>query len=259
MKKLIILILLIAGGIPMVSCRNRPEFENLDNAKEFVLSKLKENYGIDFVFKESRKGGDACDIWKDDYGRKIIDAYVRPKGVEDTVPYEFVYRFITSDDTYVIKDEAHAYFYHKQITDLATPLIPEHEMIVEDKSYCKIDGLERKLGKWTGKESFEQYLKDRDFETVMCIYVKDGLSDDEYVDIIKLIIASIYSENDECNINLIVRKDDTFKNRDGTQGSDLFFQDMNQHPNLTPEFFTTKIILDDISGWRFHNSTIPQK
>ena len=64
----------------MVSCRNRPEFENLDNAKEFVLSKLKENYGIDFVFVDE----DACDIWKDDYGRKNIDAYVRPKGVEDT-------------------------------------------------------------------------------------------------------------------------------------------------------------------------------
>ena len=239
----------------MVSCRNRPEFENLDNAKEFVLSKLKENYGIDFVFVDE----DACDIWKDDYGRKNIDAYVRPKGVEDTVPYEFVYRFITSDDTYVIKDEAHAYFYHKQIVDLTTPLIPKHEMIVKNKSYIRIYGLERRLGKWTGKESLEQYLKEQDFETRMYIYVKDGLSDDEYVGIIKLIIASIYSENDECNINLIVRKDDNFKDRDGTIGSQLFFQDMNQHPNLTPEFFTTKIILDDISGWRFYNSTIPQK
>ena len=132
-------------------------------------------------------------------------------------------------------------------------------MIVKDKSYIRIYGLERKLGKWTGKESLERYLKEQDFETRMYIYVKDGLSDDEYVDIIKLIIASIYSEHDEYNITLIVRKDDTFKNRDGTQGIALFFQDMNQHPNLTPAHFTTERILDDISGWRFHNSTIPQK
>lgn len=147
----------------MVSCRNRPEFENLDNAKEFVLSKLKENYGIDFVFKESRKGGDAC-------------------------------------------------------------------------------------------ESFERYLNEQDFETLMYIYVKDGLSDDEYVDIIKLIIASIYSEHDEYNITLTVRKDDNFKDTDGTIGSYLFFQDMNQHPNLTPEHFTSESILWDISGQRFYNS-----
>ena len=72
MKKLIILILLIAMGILMISCSNHPEFENLDNAKKFVLAKLKESYGIDFVFVDE----DACDIWKDDYGRKIIDAYV---------------------------------------------------------------------------------------------------------------------------------------------------------------------------------------
>ena len=246
MKKVIILILLIAGGIPMVSCRNRPEFENLDNAKEFVLSKLKENYGIDFVFVDE----DACDIWKDDYGRKNIDAYVRPKGVENTFPYQFVYRFITSDDTYVIKDCSHAYFHHKQITDSASLLMPEHEMIVKDKSYIRIYGLERRLGKWTGKESLEQYLKEQDFETWMYVYVKDGLSDDEYVDIIKLIIASIYSEHDECNINLIVRKDDTFKNRDGIQGSYLFFQDMNQHPNLTPEYFTNERILWDIKKFK---------
>ena len=250
MKKLIILILLIAGDIPMVSCRNRPEFENLDNAKEFVLSKLKENYGIDFVFVDEN----ACDIWKDDYGRKIIDAYVRPKGVENTFPYEFVYRFITSDDTHLIKDCSHAYFYHKQITDLASPLIPEHEVIVKDKSYIRIYGLERRLGKWTGKESFERYLNEQDFETLMYIYVKDGLSDDEYVDIIKLIIASIYSEHDEYNITLTVRKDDNFKDTDGTIGSYLFFQDMNQHPNLTPEHFTSESILWDISGQRFYNS-----
>ena len=247
MKKVIILILLIAGGIPMVSCRNRPEFENLDNAKEFVLSKLKENYGIDFVFVDE----DACDIWKDDYGRKNIDAYVRPKGVENTFPYQFVYRFITSDDTYVIKDCSHAYFHHKQITDSASLLMPEHEMIVKNKSYIRIYGLERRLGKWTGKESLEQYLKEQDFETRMYIYVKDCLSDDEYVDIIKLIIASIYSEHDEYNITLIVRKDDNFKDRDGTIGSQLFFQDMNQHPNLTPEHFTSESILWDIK--RFKN------
>lgn len=127
-------------------------------------------------------------------------------------------------------------------------------MIVKDKSYIRIYELDRKLGKWTGKESLEQYLKEQDFETWMYVYVKDGLSDDEYVDIIKLIIASIYSEHDECNINLIVRKDDTFKNRDGIQGSYLFFQDMNQHPNLTPEHFTSESILWDISGQRFYNS-----
>lgn len=246
MKKLIILILLIAMGILMISCSNHPEFENLDNAKKFVLAKLKENYGIDFVFVDE----DACDIWKDDYGRKIIDAYVWPRGAEETFPHEFVYRFITSDDTYVIKDEAYAYFYHKQIVDLASPLIPEHEMIVKDKSYIRIYGLDRKLGKWTGKESLEQYLKEQDFETWMYVYIKDGLSDDEYVDIIKLIIASIYSEHDECNINLIVRKDDTFKNRDGIQGSYLFFQDMNQHPNLTPEYFTNERILWDIKKFK---------
>ena len=50
MKKLIMLIVVIAGGIPMVSCSKHPEFEKLDNTKA-------------------------------------------------TVPYEFVYRFITSDDT----------------------------------------------------------------------------------------------------------------------------------------------------------------
>ena len=250
MKKLIILILLIAGGIPMVSCRNHPEFENLDNAKEFVLSKLKENYGIDFIFVDD----DACYLWKDKWGCTSISAYVRPKGAEETFPHEFVYRFITSDDTYLIKDGAHAYFYHKQIVDLASPLIPQHEMIVKDKSYIRIYGLERKLGKWTGKENLERYLKDQDFETWMYIYVKDGLSDDEYVDIIKLIIASIYSEHDEYNITLKVRKDDDFKDTDGTLGSQIFFQDMNQHPNLTPAHFTTERILDSISGWRFYNS-----
>ena len=85
----------------------------------------------------------------------------------------------------------------------------------------------------------------------MYIYVKDGLSDDEYVDIIKLIIASIYSEHDEYNIALTVRKDDNFKDTDGTIGSYLFFQDMNQHPNLTPEHFTSESILWDIK--RFKN------
>ena len=235
----------------MVSCRNRPEFENLDNAKEFVLSKLKENYSIDFVFKESRKGGDACDLWKDDYGRKTIQAFVVPIGVESDVRNLFTYRFSISDDTYVIEDNIHAYFYHKQIVDLTTPLIPKHEMIVKDKSYIRIYGLERKLGKWTGKESLEQYLKEQDFETWMYIYVKDGLSDDEYVDIIKLIIASIYSEHDEYNITLKVRKDDDFKDTDGTIGSQIFFQDMNQHPNLTPEHFTSESILWDIK--RFKN------
>lgn len=60
----------------MVSCRNRPEFENLDNAKEFVLSKLKENYGIDFIFVDD----DACYLWKDKWGCTSISAYVRPKG-----------------------------------------------------------------------------------------------------------------------------------------------------------------------------------
>jgi hypothetical protein len=127
-------------------------------------------------------------------------------------------------------------------------------MIVKDKSYIRIYGLERKLGKWTGKENLERYLKDQDFETWMYIYVKDGLSDDEYVDIIKLIIASIYSEHDEYNITLTVRKDDNFKDTDGTIGSYLFFQDMNQHPNLTPEHFTSESILWDISGQRFYNS-----
>ena len=254
MKKVIILILLIAGGIPMVSCSKHPEFENLDNAKEFVLSKLKENYSIDFVFKESRKGGDACDLWKDDYGRKTIQAFVVPIGVESDVRNLFTYRFSISDDTYVIEDNIHAYFYHKQIVDLTTPLIPKHEMIVKNKSYIRIYGLERRLGKWTGKESFEQYLKNRDFETLIYIYVKDGLSDDEYVDIIKLIIASIYSEYDEYNITLVVRKDDNFKDRNGIAGSKIFLQDMNQHPNLTPEHFTTERILDSISGWRFYNS-----
>jgi len=154
----------------------------------------------------------------------------------------------------LIKDGAHAYFYHKQIVDLASPLIPEHEMIVKDKSYIRIYGLERKLGKWTGKENLERYLKDQDFETWMYIYVKDVLSDDEYVDIIKLIIASIYSEHDEYNITLKVRKDDNFKDTDGTIGSQIFFQDMNQHPNLTPEHFTTERILWGISGQRFYNS-----
>ena len=72
---------------------------------------------------------------------------MRPKGVENTFPYEFVYRFITSDDTHLIKDCSHAYFYHKQITDLASPLIPEHEVIVKDKNYIRIYGLERRLGK----------------------------------------------------------------------------------------------------------------
>ena len=255
MKKLIILILFIAGGIPMVSCRNRPEFENLDNAKEFVLSKLKENYGIDFIFVDD----DACNLWKDKWGCTSISAYVRPKGVENTFPYEFVYRFITSDDTHLIKDCSHAYFYHKQITDLASPLIPEHEVIVKDKSYIRIYGLERRLGKWTGKESLEQYLKEQDFETRMYIYVKDGLSDDEYVDIIKMMLASIYSVNDKYNVNLIVKKDDIFIDRDGTHGSHLFFQDINQYPHLTAEYFTTKSILDSIESERFYNGTVPQK
>ena len=255
MKKLIILILLIAGGIPMVSCRNRPEFENLDNAKEFVLRKLKENYGIDFIFVDD----DACNLWKDKWGCTSISAYVRPKGAEDTVPHEFVYRFITSDDTYLIKDEVHAYFYHRQIVDLASPLIPEHEMIVKDKSYIRIYGLERKLGKWTGKENLERYLKAQDFETWMYIYVKDGLSDDEYVDIIKMMLASIYSVNDKYNVNLIVKKDDIFIDRDGTHGSHLFFQDINQYPHLTAEYFTTKSILDSIESERFYNGTVPQK
>ena len=243
----------------MVSCRNRPEFENLDNAKEFVLSKLKENYSIDFVFKESRKGGDACDLWKDDYGRKTIQAFVVPIGVESDVRNLFTYRFSISDDTYVIEDNIHAYFYHKQIVDLTTPLIPKHEMIVKDKSYIRIYGLERKLGKWTGKESLEQYLKEQDFETWMYIYVKDGLSDDEYVDIIKMMLASIYSVNDKYNVNLIVKKDDIFIDRDGTHGSHLFFQDINQYPHLTAEYFTTKSILDSIESERFYNGTVPQK
>ena len=255
MKKVIILILFIAGGIPMVLCRNRPEFENLDNAKEFVLSKLKENYGIDFIFVDD----DACNLWKDKWGCTSISAYVRPKGAENTFPYQFVYRFITSDDTYVIKDCSHAYFHHKQITDSVSLLIPEHEMIVKDKSYIRIYGLERKLGKWTGKESLERYLKDLDFETWMYIYVKDGLSDDEYVDIIKMMLASIYSVNDKYNVNLIVKKDDIFIDRDGTHGSHLFFQDINQYPHLTAEYFTTKSILDSIESERFYNGTVPQK
>ena len=247
-------ITMIKGIMQLSEALNLIDKARSNRALQVGGEKLKENYGIDFVFKESRKGGDACDIWKDDYGRKIIDAYVRPKGVENTFPYEFVYRFITSDDTHLIKDCSHAYFYHKQITDLASPLIPEHEVIVKDKSYIRIYGLERRLGKWTGKESFERYLNEQDFETLMYIYVKDGLSDDEYVDIIKLIIASIYSEHDEYNITLTVRKDDNFKDTDGTIGSYLFFQDVNQHPNLTPEHFTSESILWDISGQRFYNS-----
>ena len=105
-------------------------------------------------------------------------------------------------------------------------------MIVKDKSYIRIYGLERKLGKWTGKENLERYLKDQDFETWMYIYVKDGLSDDEYVDIIKLIIASIYSEHDEYNITLKVRKGDDFKDTDGTIGSQIFFSRYEPTPQF---------------------------
>ena len=154
---------MIKGIMQLSEALNLIDKARSNRALQVGGEKLKENYGIDFVFKESRKGGDAC-------------------------------------------------------------------------------------------ESFERYLNEQDFETLMYIYVKDGLSDDEYVDIIKLIIASIYSEHDEYNITLTVRKDDNFKDTDGTIGSYLFFQDMNQHPNLTPEHFTSESILWDISGQRFYNS-----
>ena len=75
---------MIKGIMQLSEALNLIDKARSNRALQVGGEKLKENYGIDFVFKESRKGGDACDIWKDDYGRKNIDAYVRPKGVEDT-------------------------------------------------------------------------------------------------------------------------------------------------------------------------------
>ena len=97
------------------------------------------------------------------------------------------------------------------------------------------------------KDPLKSILQPEILNHVKYLYLKQGLTDDEYVDQIRNILELLYKEPATLyNITLGIRLDDDIKDsRENRQGTCIFFHDLDQH-NLKIDYWTKENILHDI-------------
>jgi hypothetical protein len=242
MKKLSNIILFIFI-LSTWSCKmvNAQAFSSKENIEKYVLSELKKEYGVDFQYpKYWQDAPYSSEYWKTEKLVTIMhfSGLIEPIGASS----QDCQGNISVDSTGFYRDSAHIFFYKDRIIKKLNTILDQ----INDKKYSKIKivGLEREKGKWTGKESLDEYIKGRDFESWVYIYLPQNLTDEQYAAHIKNILTLLYEEPASLyNITLKVLIDDNnIDSSEKIKGTCIFFQDLDQE-NLNIDSWTFDKIL----------------
>jgi hypothetical protein len=276
MKNLIKIIL--AAGMFM-SCKTKPAWEKYPydsqaHMEEFTLQKLEKEYGIKFQYCAEYNGPPVSNEYelydpaaknektapagwvkwaRKNYMRSIFSGLVEPVAEAGKPDHPYCKYNVSLDSKGVHRDGAHAFFFRDRITEKLNEILSTVKF--EKKPEIHISGLERPMGKWTGKEKFETYIRARDFESWIYVYLADGKTNAEYAKEIYGILQLLSSDAAQpYNISVEVRKDDnTVDENENRPGSILFIQDLDQE-GMIPGYWTEENVLEDLGMHSPENS-----
>lgn len=210
-----------------------------DKSINYTLEKFEEQYGAKFIFSPNHN----IFLEKNSYETTVFSCHLEIEGEHfDSFenPNEYKVYF---DDTGLFKECVHIHFYKERILqDIRTHI--DNSPLKDLKYSVRLYPLDRKFGKWSGKEPYEQYLEQRDFQTSFEVYLDERQTKDEYVLMIHNILDELYEEkyfNFNINLHIKVPGIKTY-NKD-----DIFYQDLDQFPNLVKEWWTNERIKDSIT------------
>lgn len=208
-----------------------------DKSINYTLEKFEEQYGAKFIFSPNHN----IFLEKNSYETTVFSCHLEIEGEHfDSFenPNEYKVYF---DDTGLFKECVHIHFYKERILqDIRTHI--DNSPLKDLKYSVRLYPLDRKFGKWSGKEPYEQYLEQRDFDTVLTIYIssKDFSNIDLQVNKIKEISDFLFDTamNKTYGITLSV-----FLTSEKNVDKEIFYYDLNQDKNYSKDFWSKERII----------------
>lgn len=168
------------------------DFNSSEEAQKYVLAKLKDKYGKGFNITE------VSNYKEEKIGLNWILVKVSEK--DDSLRTATVY----ARNTGLFEDSYHVYFYSDKIKELANPLF-QNKPFIRDYQ-LEVQG-HKTATEWNGQEGVEEYLKKREYEIEISIYLNEGKTDEEYAEEISYIMQEIVESDLVFNISVYTNDD----------------------------------------------------
>jgi len=162
-------------------------FKNAEEGKKVIGDKLKAQFGIEFEFV-----GDKVD---NNFGyENCISSYfgyIKPKNIpEELKKYDRMFEYwnsYTSIET--MKTQAHVAMFDAQLRKEVSKILDDNKIKYD---FLEFRGMDRRLDKWSPKDTYETYKNTHDYETWVYIKIDKSVKQEDMPKVILPMVKKLY-------------------------------------------------------------------